>query len=136
MNDHAENSKRIAKNTLMLYVRMLFSMVVSLYTTRIVLKALGADDYGINCLVGDIVGIMGIATSLLSQGTSRFITIALGKNNPQELKNTFSASVTIHLILAILILIIGEIIGPPIISELNIAPERMGVTICADIEAV
>ena len=126
MSNHSENTKRIAKNTLMLYGRMLFSMVVSLYTTRVVLNALGASDYGIYNLVGGIVGMMGIVTSLLSGGTSRFITIALGENNPLKLKNTFSASFTIHLALAILILLIGEAVGPWFVNRLNIAPERMG----------
>ena len=91
-NSHIEDNKRIAKNTIMLYIRMLFGMLVSLYTTRVVLQTLGAEDYGINNLVGGVVAMMGIVTSLLSQGTSRFITIALGKNNIQELKYTFSAS--------------------------------------------
>ena len=122
---HSENTKRIAKNTLMLYGRMLFSLLVSLYTTRVVLDVLGASDYGINNLVGGIVGMMGIITSLLSQGTSRFITIALGENNFPKLKNTFSASVTIHIILALLILLIGEIVGPWFVGRLNIASERM-----------
>lgn len=126
MTDHSENTKRIAKNTMMLYGRMLFSMVVSLYTTRVVLNVLGADDYGINNLVGGVVGMMSVVTSLLSQGTSRFITIALGKNNFRELKNTFSACMTIHLALAILILVIGEAFGPWLVSRLNIAPDRMG----------
>lgn len=122
---HSENTKRIAKNTLMLYFRMLFTTLVSLYTTRVVLNILGADDYGINNLVGGVVGMMGIITSLLSQGTSRFITIALGKNNEEELCNTFSASMTIHLALAILILIVGEAVGTWFVSGLNIVPERM-----------
>lgn len=125
MPSTSENNKRIAKNTLMLYVRMLFTMVVSLYTTRVVLEVLGADDYGINNLVGGVVGMMGIVTSLLSQGTSRFITIALGKSNEEELKNTFSASITIHLALAVLILIIGEAIGPWLVGRLNIAADRI-----------
>ena len=125
MSSETENTKRIAKNTLMLYFRMLFTMVVSLYTTRVVLNVLGADDYGINNLVGGVVGMMGIVTSLLSQGTSRFITIALGKNDERELNNTFSASMTIHLVLALIILIVGELVGPWFVSGLNIAPERM-----------
>ena len=75
MNSQILDSKRIAKNTLMLYVRMLFTMIVSLFTTRIVLDTLGASDYGIYNLVGGVVGLMGIVTSLLSQGTTRFITI-------------------------------------------------------------
>ena len=110
----------------MLYIRMLFSMVVSLFTTRVVLDTLGASDYGIYNLVGGVVGLMGMVTSLLSQGTSRFITIALGKNNAEELKHTFSASITIHLILAAIILALGEAIGPWLIGRLNIPVERMG----------
>ncbi len=126
MQDHSENTKRIAKNTLMLYIRMMFSMVVSLFTTRVVLDTLGASDYGIYNLVGGVVGLMGMVTSLLSQGTSRFVTIALGKNNLDELKNTFSSAMTIHLILATIVLLIGEIIGPYIINKLNISADRMG----------
>ena len=125
MNDHTENSKRIAKNTLMLYIRMLFVMAVSMFTTRVVVDILGAEDYGLNNLVGGIVGMMGIVTSLLSQGTSRFITIALGAGSEKDLRNTFAASLTIHLALAIIILIAGEIIGPILVSRLNISPERM-----------
>lgn len=110
----------------MLYIRMMFSMVVSLFTTRVVLDTLGASDYGISNLVGGVVGMMSVVTSLLAQGTTRFITIALGKNNQVELKNTFSASITIHLILSGLILIIGEAVGPYLISQLNIPEHRMG----------
>ena len=127
MNDHAENSKRIAKNTLMLYARMLFTMFISLYTTRVILKVLGAEDYGLLGLVGAIIGMMGIITSLLSGGTTRFITLALGKGDMDELKNTFSASMAIHLALALIILIVGEIFGPSMVDNLNIAPERFGV---------
>lgn len=105
---------------------MLFSMVVSLFTTRVVLDTLGASDYGISNLVGGVVGMMSIVTSLLSQGTTRFITLSLGKNNQEELKNTFSASITIHLILSGIILILGEIIGPVVVGRLNISADRMG----------
>lgn len=125
MREHTEDTKRIAKNTMMLYIRMLLIMIVSLYTTRVVLNVLGANDYGIYNLVGGVVGLMGMVTSLLSQGTSRFITIALGKNDKEELRNTFSASMSIHFALAIFILLIGEIIGPWVINGLNIEPNRM-----------
>lgn len=124
-NSHIEDNKRIAKNTMMLYVRMLFGMLVSLYTTRVVLQTLGAEDYGINNLVGGVVGLMGIVTSLLSQGTSRFITIALGRNNSVELENTFSAALTIHIVLASLIFFLGELIGPELIRSLNISFDRL-----------
>lgn len=125
MSIQAENTKRIAKNTMMLYIRMMFSMVVSLFTTRIVLDILGVEDYGIYNLVAGVVGMMNIVTGLLSQGSSRFITIALGKGDAAGLKNTFSACLTIHLALAFLILNAGEAIGPQFISSLNIAPDRL-----------
>ena len=124
MQNQSENTKRIAKNTMMLYIRMLFSMVVSLYTTRVVLDILGASDYGINNLVGGVVGMMGIVTSLLSQGTARFITISLGKNDKGDLLSTFSASVTIHIIFAGVILVVGELVGPWLLSRLNIPNGR------------
>ena len=126
MNSQILDSKRIAKNTLMLYVRMSFTMIVSLFTTRIVLDTLGASDYGIYNLVGGVVGLMGIVTSLLSQGTTRFITISLGKNDSVLLKSTFLSSLTIHILFALLILIVGEAIGPCVIDNLNIPIERLG----------
>ena len=125
MDNQTANTKRIAKNTMMLYVRMLFGMLVSLYTTRVVLNVLGADDYGINNLVGGVVGMMGIVTSLLSQGTSRFITIALGKGDEVVLKSTFSASMAIHIALGLVIFVVGELVGPSFIDNLNIAASRM-----------
>lgn len=125
MSSHSDNNKRIAKNTLMLYGRMLFTTLVSLYTTRVILKVLGVDDYGLLGLVGAIIGMMGIVTSLLSGGTTRFITLALGRGNMDELKNTFSASMAIHLALALIILVLGEIFGPSMVNNLNIAPERL-----------
>lgn len=126
MKEEVSSNKRIAKNTIFLYFRMLITMVVGLYTSRVVLNTLGVEDYGINNLVGGVVGLMGIITSLLSQGTSRFITIALGKQNIEKLKSTFSASLTIHIVLAIIIFIIGEAVGPWIIFDLNIDQARMG----------
>ena len=73
-----ENTKRIAKNTLMLYVRMLFSMVVSLYTSRVILNTLGVEDFGIQNVVGGVVGMLSLITSSLSSATGRFITFEWG----------------------------------------------------------
>lgn len=130
MSSETENTKRIAKNTLMLYMSMLVTMFVSFYTTRVILQALGEDDYGLLGLVGAIIGMMGIITSLLAGGTSRFITIALGKDNREELKNTFSSSLTIHLALAAIIFFIGELFGPGMVDNLNIASERLSAAHC------
>ena len=123
--DNLENNKRIVKNTMALYVRMLFTMLVSLYTTRVVLRTLGEEDYGLFNLAGAVISMMGIFTSLLTQGTSRFITVALGKNNSTNLKNTFSSSVTIHVAFASIILILGILIGLPTVEHLNIESSRI-----------
>ena len=77
----SENNKRIAKNTLLLYVRTLFVMVVSLYTSRVVLNTLGVSDYGIYNVVGGIVTMFGFINSSMTSATQRYITFALGKGD-------------------------------------------------------
>lgn len=102
---------KIAKNTLLLYFRMLFVMGVSLYTSRVVLEILGIDDYGIYQSVGGIVGMLTFVNSALSTGTSRFITFELGRNDSEKLHQTFSTIVSIQLILIGLIIIVAETVG-------------------------
>ena len=109
--DIAANNRRIAKNTLYLYGRMLFSLVVSLFTARIVFNALGVHDYGVLNVVGGFVSMLTYLNMLLQQGTSRFVTIALGRGNIEEMKQTFSGCLTMHLIIAIVTLLIGETVG-------------------------
>lgn len=111
MASHSENTKRIAKNTLMLYVRMLFSMVVSLYTSRVVLRTLGVEDYGIYNVVGGFVAMFSLISSSLSSATGRFLTFELGKGDMQRLKAIFSTSLLIHIGLALLVFLAAEIIG-------------------------
>lgn len=111
MSQTSENNKRIAKNTLLLYSRMLLLMMVSLYTSRVVLNALGVEDFGIYNVVGGVVAMFCIISSSLSAAISRFITFELGKGDSVELKKTFSASVTIQLILSLIIVILIEAIG-------------------------
>ena len=110
MSDNRENTKRIAKNTLMLYVRMLFSMIVSLYTSRVILNMLGVEDYGIYNVVGGFVSMFSLISSALSAATSRFITFELGKpdGKPREI---FSTALCIHLALAAIVLIAFETFG-------------------------
>ena len=86
MSNYTSNNKRIAKNTIILYIRMIVMMVVSFYTTRVVLKALGVDDYGIYNVVGGLVAMFSLLSSSLSGSTSRFITFGLGKGDMQELR--------------------------------------------------
>ena len=125
MDSHSENTKRIAKNTLMLYVRMLFSMLVSFYTSRVVLNTLGVEDYGIYNVVGGVIGMLGFLTSSLGAATSRYLTFDLGKGNLTVLKRTFGNVLGIYLLLAILIFILGESIGLWFMqTQLQIPPER------------
>ena len=111
MVNTTENNKRIAKNTLLLYFRMLFMMVVSLYTSRVVLNALGVEDYGIYNVVGGIVLMFNVISGSLSAAITRFITYELGKGNQEKLKRIFSSAVTIQLGLAVIIILLAEIIG-------------------------
>ena len=111
MNNHTENTKRIAKNTLMLYGRMLFSMVVSLYTSRVILNALGVVDYGIMGVVGGFVSMFSLISSSLSSAVSRFLTFELGRGDMDRLKRAFSTSLLIHILLAFVILIVAETVG-------------------------
>lgn len=120
------NSKRIAKNTFVLYIRMLFLMAISLYTSRVVLLALGVDDYGIYNVVGGVVSMFTMISGSLSSAISRFITYELGKGTIGRLKIVFSSSVYIQLLLAVFFIIIAETLGLWFLNaKLVIPPDRM-----------
>lgn len=126
MNAHAENTKRIAKNTLMLYVRMLFGMLVSLYTSRVVLQALGVEDYGIYNVVGGFVAMFSMVSSSLSSSVSRFLTFELGKGNMDALKRIFSTSLNIHVVLSVIIVLLAETVGVWFLNtHMTIPSERL-----------
>lgn len=97
------DKKRIARNTLFLYGRMLIVLAVSLFTQRVVLDKLGASDYGIYAAVGGVVAMLGFLNGTLSTGTSRFLTFELGTGNIDKLKNTFSTAFYSHLILSLIV---------------------------------
>lgn len=125
-NANLENSKRIAKNTLLLYVRMLLTMFVSLYTSRIVLNALGVEDFGIYNVVGGVVAMFSVLSGSLSSAISRFITFELGKGNKKRLNEIFSSAVSIQFALAITITIIAEAVGVWFLNtQMNIPQGRM-----------
>lgn len=106
-----DSGRRIAKNTMFLYFRMLCVMAVSLYTVRITLVALGVDDYGIYQAVGGIVGMLAFLNNALSTGSSRFLTFELGKGLTERLHKMFSTLLLAHFILAILVAVLAEIVG-------------------------
>ena len=120
------SNKTIAKNTIFLYFRMMLTMIISLYTSRVVLQVLGVDDYGIYQAVGGIVGFLSFLNNALSTGSSRFITYGLGENNPQKLKNIFSTTLSAHICLALLIAVLAETVGLWFLhNKLVIAPDRL-----------
>lgn len=125
-NTHSSNNKRIAKNTLMLYFRTIITMVVSLYTSRVVLEALGVEDYGIYNVVGGLVAMFSILSRSLTGAISRFITFELGRGDADRLKSVFSTSLNVQLIISILVVIAVEIVGLWFLNnELNIPPDRL-----------
>lgn len=121
----AANNKRIAKNTIFLYFRMLLIMAVSLYTSRVILRALGDIDYGIYNVIGGIIGLISFANSSMSISVQRFLSYALGKHEIAEVSNIYSMAINIHVILAITMAIIALIFSKWIVTcFLDIPIER------------
>lgn len=126
MSNQSANNKRIAKNTLLLYVRMLFGMLVSLYTSRVILQTLGVEDYGVYNVVGGVITMFTFLNSAMSSATSRYITFEIGKGNMEQLKKVFSTALQIHAAIALLIVILGETVGLWfLMNELVIPDGRM-----------
>lgn len=126
MLDITANNIRILKNTLLLYARMLIMICVTLYTSRVVISALGIVDYGIFNVVGGLVVIFGFVNSSMASATSRYLTFALGKNDSAQLKTVFDNSLIIHRVIAALVFVFGEIIGVWFLyDQMHIPPERL-----------
>ena len=125
-NEVGDRNKRIAKNTLYLYLRMFLMMAVSLYTSRVVLHTLGAEDYGIYNVVGGVVAMFGIISASLASAISRFITFELGRKDIARLKTVFSTAVTIQIGIAVVVCILAELIAVWFLNtRMNIPVERM-----------
>src|SRR5690554_4827200 len=120
------NSKSIAKNTMFLYVRMILTMGISLYTSRVVLNVLGIEDYGIYSIVGGIVALFSFFNSAMSSATQRFLSYDIGNGDKKKLSQTFNSTVNIHIIIALIIIICAETIGLWFINhKLNIPEDRI-----------
>ena len=107
----AINNKRVAKNTAYLYVRMLLTMVVSLFTARIVFRELGADDYGVYTAIGGIIATMSFVTSVLASASQRFFSYEIGKGNEKSLETVFGTMLISFCIGALLIIMVAETLG-------------------------
>lgn len=120
------NNKRIAKNTLFLYFRTILIMLVTLYTSRVVLNTLGVEDYGVYNAVGGVVSMFAIISGALSNAISRYITFGIGKGNKEQLNAVFNMSVNIQIFIAIIIFIVCEMIGSWFLNnKMNIPVDRI-----------
>lgn len=118
-----ETNKRIAKNTMMLYIRMLLTISVSLYTSRVVLSVLGVDDYGVYNVVGGVVVMFSFLNSSLSGASARFITFELGRGDAKQLKLIFGGSMTVHIMLSLIVFVLAETIGLWFLETKLVIPE-------------
>ena len=123
MTEQIVNKNRIAKNTLFLYFRMLFTMAISLYTSRVILNALGVSDYGIYNVVGGIVLMFSILSASMTSAIGRFITFEIGRNEKERIKNVFNTSINVQILLIIIITILLESIGLWFLNYKMVIPE-------------
>lgn len=126
MSSEFSNNRRIAKNTVYLYIRMLITMVVTLYTSRVVLQTLGVEDFGIYNVIGGIVVMFAFLSSSMSNATQRFISYGIGKGDKELLKTTFSMSMNCHLLITLILFVLSETVGLWFVNtQLNIPEGRM-----------
>lgn len=123
MTDEHTN-ERLAKNTLLLYFRMLLLMLIGLYTSRVILRALGIEDYGIYNVVGGIVAMFTMISGSLSSAISRFITFELGLGNINKVRDVFSTSVTVQMLLSLIFIFFAETIGLWFLNTQIVIPEE------------
>lgn len=118
--------KRMAKNAGMLYIRMLLTMAVTLYTSRVVLHTLGVDDFGIYSVVAGFVTMLGFLNSAMSSATQRFLSFELGKSADKDVRGIFSMSLNIHVLIAVFVLVLGETVGLWFVkTQMTIPADRM-----------
>lgn len=124
MSQSSENNKRIAKNTLLLYVRMFFVMAITLFTSRVVLSTLGVVDFGIYNVVGGVVAMLGVLNGAMSVSTQRYLTFELGRGDNVRLKQVFSTCLLIFFILSLVIVILAETIGLWFLNTQMVIPDE------------
>ena len=123
-SERTGNKKRIAKNTFVLYIRMVVVLLITLYTSRIVLKALGVDDFGLYGVIGGVVGLFAFLKTSMGKATQRFLNVEMVAEKG-DLRKVFRTSMTIHFFIAIVILVLAETIGLWFLnSKINIPEGR------------
>lgn len=126
MTSNTLNNKRIAKNTILLYVRLILTMAISLYTSRIVLNILGVVDFGIYNAVGGVVGMIAFLNSTMSAATQRFLSYEIGKKDYKQFSKVYSITIQTHLLIAILVVVFAETIGLWfVLNKMNFPIDKM-----------
>lgn len=126
IENSSTRTKRITKNSIALYIRLFILLLIGLYTSRVILDVLGVEDFGIYNLVGGIIFIANFISNALALSIDRFLAYNIGLNNLKRLKKVFSMAVNIHIIIAIIILVVGETLGLWFVcTQLNIPPNRL-----------
>ena len=125
MADNSSNNKRIAKNTILLYFRMILMMVIGIYTSRVILNALGVSDLGLYNVTGGVVTMFTFLNGTLASGGQRFMSFAIGERDAEKLKSVFRTTMTLHIWLAFAIFILCETVGLwYVYNKLNVEPGR------------
>lgn len=126
MTDNQTNNNRLAQNTVILYIRLILTLVIGLYTSRVVLNALGVEDFGIYNVVGGIVSMFTMISGSLSAAITRFLTFELGKNDIESVRRTFATSMIIQIALCVIIILFAESVGLWFLhSKMIIPADRM-----------
>ena len=124
MVSHQDKNKRIAKNSLFLYMRMLILMFISLYTSRVILAALGVEDFGLYNVIGGVVTMFSLISGSISASITRFLNIEMGKGNQDGLQKIFNSALYIQFLLSLLILFLGESIGLWFLNNKMVIPQE------------
>lgn len=128
MSNNTANNKRIAKNTIALYFRSILLILINLYTSRVILQSLGVEDYGIYNVVGGMVSMFTMLSNTMASASQRFITFTLGENDYDKLRKVFITSVTLHIVIGVIMIVLLEIFGSWFLySKLNIPQERLDI---------
>lgn len=129
MESNKEANKRIAKNTILLYIRTFLILVIGLYTSRIIINTLGIEDYGIYNVVGGFVAMFSIISATLTGTTQRYLTYELGKKEHEHSQEVFGVALNIHIVLSLILLVLMESVGLWFLNvHLNIPSDRLYAT--------
>ena len=126
VSENLSSNKRIAKNTLMLYIRMVFVLIINLYVSRVVLKALGVEDYGLYSVVGSVVSFLGFLNTSMASAAQRFLSFAQGRGDGRQLNSIFNSIFAVQVLLAVFVLFVFESFGIFYINHfLNVNPLKI-----------